>query len=122
MNQPLTFSQLAQIAPLDEKTKAQVLNQEANLSKTQKYEISKLCWDLLSAVFIAKVDQKKEEMLREMAEHGAEYEPEDFQRIEDEIIADLLIKIDGVKTEQQLSGIKSQLKTNIEEKNKKMGK
>ncbi|GAF99901.1 unnamed protein product [marine sediment metagenome] len=119
MDQPLSLKQLVQIVPVEEKIKQQVFSEEDRLTADQKYRISKLCWALLSTIFEERMRQKSQAMLKEMAEEGKEYEQEDFRRLEDEVMADLLIKLDEVKSQKELSEIKSQLKASITEKQQK---
>jgi hypothetical protein len=121
MDEPLTLKQLVQITPVDEKIKRQVLEQEPTLTSEQKYEIAKISWALLSTIFEERMRQKSEAMLKEMAEGVKQYEPEDFKRAEDEILAELLIKLDAVKSQKELSEIKSQLQMSIAEKQRRPG-
>lgn len=116
MATPLTLKQLVQIVPLEEKIKQRVLNEEEKLTADQKYQISKICWTLLSTIFEARVRQKTQEMLREMAEGIKNYEHQDFRRAEDEVLANILIKLDEVKSGKKLADIKTQLKESIKEK------
>lgn len=116
MDEPLTLKQLAQIVPIEKEIKEHILNKEDKLTADQKYQISKICWALLSTIFEERMRQKTQEMLREMAEEGREYDNEDFRRVEDEVIADFLIKLDEVKSEKKLADIKAQLKAGIAEK------
>ena len=74
---------------------------------------------LLSTIFKKRVRQKTQEMLKDMAEGVRNYEHEDFKRIEDEVLADLLIKLDEVKSQKELSEIKTQLRTSIAGKQQK---
>ncbi len=116
MDQPLTLKQLVQIVPLDEKIKERAINEEKELGSEQKYEISKICWALLSTIFEERMRQKTQEMLKDMADGVKEYEPEDFKKIEDEVLADILIQLDSVKSEKELADIKSQIKATISKK------
>lgn len=118
MNKPLNLKQLVQIVPLEEKIKQQVLEQEDNLTAGQKYKISKICWRLLETIFITRVKQKKQEMIKEIAAGTASYEKEDFKRIEDEVLADILIKLDEVKSQEELAEIKNKIKLTIQSKQK----
>ena len=108
-NEPLTLKQLVKIVPLDKKTKELVLKKGDSLSPEQKYQIAKICWRLLAAVFLNQLKSKEEKMFWEMARGISNYDKKDFQRVEDEVIADFLIKMDEVKTEEKVKAIKNQL-------------
>jgi len=117
MNKPLTLKQLIQIVPLDEKVKQSVLNEEERLTADQKYKISKTCWRLLSTIFISRIKNKKEEMIKKISQ-GEEFNKEDFKRIEDEVLADILIKLDEVKSEEEIKTVKKQIeKTILQQRN-----
>lgn len=113
MDKPLTLKQLVQITAIDQKTKDLVLNKEKSLTAGQKYKISRICWRLLATTFNTRLKTKEEEMLKEMAEGISNYNKKDFQRAEDEVIADFLIKMDNVKTKENMVAVKSQLQKTL---------
>jgi len=114
MSSNLTLKQLVKITPVDEKIKKRVIEEEASLTDDQKYRISRICWRLLSLIFKSKLREKREEMFKEMAEGAVEYGQDDFKKLEDEVLADLLIKLDEVKTKKEMAEIKAQVRASIE--------
>lgn len=113
MGSALTLKQLVQIVPIDEKIKEKVFKEEQSLTKTQKYQIAQICWNLLSAIFESRMREKKEKMLKEIADGTYEYTQEDFIRAEDKVIADFLIKLDEAQTEEKVGQVKTELQKHL---------
>jgi hypothetical protein len=112
----LSLKQLVQIVPIDDNTRKKVLEQEDKLTESQKFAISQTCWGLLSVMISNRRQEKFDAMLKEMSEGGIEYQPADFDRAEDEIIAEFLIKIDQLQTTENIAEVKSQLEKNLPQK------
>jgi hypothetical protein len=110
----LTLRQLVQISPISDAIKNRVMNEESNLTEEDKFKISQICWQTISVAIQARCEDKFDQMLKETAEGGMVYQKEDFDREEDAIIAEFLIKMDQLQTDQKMDDVKAELKKHME--------
>lgn len=105
----LTLTQLIKISNLSPDVKKDALDNMDRFNETQKFQMSRACWESIQDEYKNKANLEYNRMLEEMANGGKKYGPSDFAAIDDKVLTDLLSRIDFVETKEELSKVKKEL-------------
>lgn len=108
---PISLKQLVTLTPINNQTKQKALKALPNLTESQKFDLSKTCWNSISLNYQILVKKKFDQMFEEMAAGKTNYTKEDFTNAENEIFNKLLVKIDETQSTEEAEALKAQLKT-----------
>ena len=104
----LTLDQLIKISPFPEDVKQEALQKVPSMTPGQKFEFEQKCWDSLADIIDAKKRFKVEALIAKGAKEGLE-DKIDVGAIEDEVIGELLKKIETVTTDDHMASIQQDL-------------
>lgn len=106
----LTLNQLIKISNIPPKTKEDAIKNIDSLNEDQKARLSQVCWESIYLMYENKARLEYDRMLEEMASGEKKYSPDDFNAIDDKIIADLLSRLDTTETQEELTKVKGELR------------
>lgn len=110
----LSLTQLLQLANLSPEVKKEALVNLDKMSEEQQFQLSQICWETIAQHCQNQAAFEHDKMIGEMANGEAEYGPDDFARIEDKVLTELLAKIEGMETTEQISAVKEELKEHLQ--------
>lgn len=109
----LQLNQLIKMANLSADVKKEALESLQKLTERQKIDLSQICWESIVRTFENKARFEYDRMLEEMANGEKNYSPEDFRRIDDKMIAEMLKSIDYENSQVKLSEVKIELQKHL---------
>lgn len=104
-----TLKQLFMIIPFSEKERENFLAQLSNLSEEGKLAFFLSLWETLSFSYQNRLGQRFENAFGEITERKREYSPQDFRRIEEEVVLELFRKLKETKAKEEIKEIKEEL-------------
>lgn len=110
----LTLDKLIKLANLSENVKQDALANLDKMNEDQKLQFSQICWETIAQHCQNQATFEHDKMVEEMADGKAEYGPDDFARIEDKVLTELLAKIEGLETTEQINTVKEELKEHLQ--------
>lgn len=108
----LTVEQLLSVTPLEEETRKRALENLPRMNDTERFELEQICWETLMDQCKIRSRTRFEEAILKVSK-GELSEKIDRKAIEDQVLNELLAKIEGVLSETQILKVKEMLQANI---------
>lgn len=109
----VTFHKLIEIAPFEAHTKSDILGKEPNLSDTQKYDLTRIAWQLLAEEYKNKLRYKISTALWEMAQKKKDYGPNDFSEMQVELYMDFAQRLEMTGTQEDVDVVRQELQKHL---------
>lgn len=100
---------LIQIAPFPDDVRADLAGKIPNFSDDQKRDLENLAWDLIIESYENKVAFATETAMTQMALGQKKAAEVDLDKIEDDIFNELLTRMVGVNTQEQIQEVREKL-------------
>lgn len=106
---PISFEQVIKAAPFDDQTKKTVLESIPTLNQDQLYDLTRLAWEMIAADFAAKLKERTDLILLEVAEGKRTYNKNDFVEAEVTLYHELANKFEAAEKEEVVNVLKEEI-------------
>lgn len=105
----IDLKKLIQVAPFSEDTRGQLLASVGSLSPEKKFELTNMCWAFISQEYQNKLQFALQKATFEMAKGEKSYTQEDFKKIEDDLFAELVARLQAADSSEQIEELRDKL-------------
>lgn len=105
----ISLKNLILTTPIGEEIRKELLEEMDTFSDDKKYEISNVCWSLISSEFLTNLNLKRQKMLTEIAKGEKTYNKDEFSQIEKDLFNELAQKLEATDTDAKIEEVKKQL-------------
>lgn len=105
----IDLKQLILIAPFPEEVKAEINSKADSLSEIQRKDLENLAWNALIESYLSKISFETQTAFMEAGQGLKKPEEIDPDKIEENILNELLIKLEGVATADQIQEVRERL-------------
>lgn len=105
----ISLKNLILATPIGEEMRKELLEEMDTFSDDKKYEISDVCWSLISSEFLTDLNLKRQKMLIEMAKGEKTYNKDEFSQVEEDLFNELAQKIEAVDNDAKIEELKRKL-------------
>ncbi len=106
----ITLTQLINVAPFPEPTKQELLKASETFSDTKKFELEEMCWALISQWYQNELISRQEVAALEMANGGTKLTIEEFAKISEDLLFEVVTKLEVESSEKNLEDVRERLK------------
>lgn len=107
----IDLKQLIHVAPFPENVKQEIFAKAPTFSFERKFEFETLAWSLISQEYQNKLQLALQLATLEMAKGEKQYTQEDLKKIEDNLFAELIQKLNAVDNQEQINEVRKQIAT-----------
>lgn len=107
----ITLKNLVKTAPFDEETRGVILSkiEKNELDENQKFQMSSLCWDMITTLFETELKIKFDGMMMEVAEGKSKYTQTDYINEKNKLMQEYAQKLEEVQSGEAIEEVKKQL-------------
>jgi hypothetical protein len=107
----ITLRALVSATPFDEETKNTVLGKidQNLLDEDQQYQMSELCWSMITDLYGTELQIKIDDMMRQQAEGEKSFTQHDFAEEEVKLMQEFASKLETATSAEALAEVKKQL-------------
>lgn len=109
----IDLKQLVHITPFPADVKHDLLEKVDSLSEDKRYELTQLCWGAISTEHQNKLQFSFQKAMHEMATGKKTYSKEDFAKMEEVQLSELLRKLDVAENQQEIEEVRQKLKAHL---------
>lgn len=107
----ITLKKLITVAPFSEEVKTELLSKVDTLSDAKKFELTDMCWMLISQWYHNEIRARYEIATLEMAEGKKTYTKEELAKIPDQLFDELMNKLKEAATAEEIEEVRGKIAT-----------